>query len=88
MVDFALNSAKTPQLSAYSSVPNKRADPNKRAGWNFLELLINVQGRPFANKCAGWKKFFKIIGPRNSISYLFTEYMKILPTNFEKLKNR
>ena len=39
----------------YSSVPNKRADPNKRAGWNFLGLLINVQGGTCPNKCAGWK---------------------------------
>ena len=39
----------------YSCGPNKRAVPNKRAGWNFLELLINVQGGMFPNKCAGWK---------------------------------
>ena len=41
--------------SMYSSVPNKRADPNKRAGRNFLGLQINVQGGMFLNKRAGRK---------------------------------
>ena len=42
-------------LHIYSSVPKKRADPNKRAEWSFLEVLINVQGGMLPNKCEGWK---------------------------------
>ena len=39
---------------------NKRV-PNKRAGWNFLELIINVQGGMFPNKCAGWKNYKRLV---------------------------
>ena len=31
-------------LLCYSSLPNKRTDPNKRTGWNFDKNQISVQG--------------------------------------------
>ena len=46
-LDFQLgNVAKGVSVSAtYSSVPNRRAGPNKRAGGKILEKKINVQDR-------------------------------------------
>ena len=31
-------------LDAYSCLPNSRAGPNKRAGWNFIEKKLSEQG--------------------------------------------
>ena len=35
----------TIQLSLWYEIINKRAGPNKQAGWNFLKKLINEQGQ-------------------------------------------
>ena len=56
---FTVGQKSQNTVTTYSSVPNKRADPNKRAGRNFLELLITVQSGMFPNKRAGWKIYQK-----------------------------
>ena len=44
-------------LTSYSEVPNRRADPNKRAGSTFLKFT----NRAGPNKRAGWVKSVKIL---------------------------
>ena len=41
----------------YSHLPNKRAPPNKRTGWDFLEKVLSNRADP--NKRAGLDIFFK-----------------------------
>ena len=45
---------------SFGYLPNNRAGWNKRAGWTFFEIQINVQGGKGSNKRAGWKNAKKI----------------------------
>ena len=39
----------------YSNRPNNRAGWNKRVGWTFFRIQINMQRGKDSNKRAGWK---------------------------------
>ena len=46
----------------YSSAPNNRADPNKRAGRKFQALLMDVKGQMDTYCCLKTKNLSKNIG--------------------------
>ena len=64
----------------YSSTPNNRADPNKRAGRKFQSLLIKVKGQMDTHCCLEY-----LIASKNKESIKKYRKTRLLFTFFEKI---
>ena len=53
--------SKTPCISVYSQVSNKRGGYNKRGGGDFGRKPLNEEGKNVPNKRVGWNIFLKSI---------------------------